>query len=225
MGDMAGDERVQAAARTRVLLVDDHRMFAELLRESLRAHDDVEIVGLARDGAEAIAVAEAEHPDVVVIDYRLPGDDGVIVASQLRRVVPDAALLMLTGHDEDGIARSALAAGCTGFLTKDRASTELIDAVRAIRDGGVAIEPHRMTRLATEPSARGAVDTLTAREREVLRLLAEGSSTREIAEQLFISHNTARNHVQRMIRKLGAHSRLEAVAIAHRRGLVDRPHA
>jgi DNA-binding NarL/FixJ family response regulator len=205
---------------TRVMIVDDHRMFAEMLAEMLERHDDMAVTAIAADGNEALAAMRADPVDVVVLDYRLPGDDGAAVARQLRELVPDVAMVMLSGMDDDAVLRSALVAGCTGFVTKDRATGELVDAVRAVRAGRGAIDPAASARLAgvQAPGRDGA--GITQREHEVLVLLAEGLSTREIAQQLFISLNTARNHVQRLIAKLGAHSRLEAVAVARRNGML-----
>jgi len=205
----------------KVLIVDDHRMFAELLAEVLGATDDMAVTAITADGHAALAEARAEPPDVVVLDYRLPGDDGVVVAGRLREVVPEAGLVMLTGLGDDAVLRGALVAGCAGFVTKDRALADLVDAVRAVRAGRSAIDPAANARLATPPDPRHGMTGVTQRELEVLGLLADGLVTREIAERLFISVNTARNHIQRLIAKLGAHSRLEAVAIARRAGLLD----
>lgn len=216
--------RARAASEaTRVLVVDDHRMFAELLRSTLEQHDDLVITGVAVDGDEAVDRAAADAPDVVVLDYRLPGDDGVTVAARIRRAAPDARLIMLTGHDDDQVMRAAVAVGCTGFVTKDRAADELIHAVRAVRDGGTAFDTDRLARLVETRTGPTRRDSLTQRERDVLELLVEGATTRQIAERLFISHNTARNHVQHLIRKLGAHSRVEAIATALRKGLTAQP--
>jgi len=143
-----------------------------------------------------------------------------MIARRLRDLFPDAGLIMLSGLDDDSVLRSALAAGCTGFVTKDRAIDDLVDAVRSVRAGRGAIDPAATARLAN-PSLPNRETGLTQREQEVLVLLADGLATREISERLFISVNTARNHVQRLIAKLGAHSRLKAVAIARRAGLVD----
>jgi len=199
-------------------------MFAELLSQALAGHGDLVVTGCAADGSDALEQAAADPPDVVVLDYRLPGDNGVVVAGRLRDVVPDARVLMLTGHDDDDVAVAAVAAGCVGFMTKDRAAVDLVDAIRAVRDGHVVLEPKRMGRLATTagaPAGRGP-ETLTPRERQVLQLLAEGCSTRQIADRLFVSLNTARNHTQHLLHKLDAHSRLEAVAVGTRSGLIER---
>jgi len=208
-------------ARIRVLVVDDHLMFAELLTSTLGACSDITVAGIARDGDAALRALSETPPDVVVLDYRLPGDDGVTVATRIRRASPDTKIVMLTGHDDDGLLRAALAAGCSGFIAKDRAATELIDAVRTVHSGRAAVDVAAAARLAQGRPRVSGPAALTPRELEVLELLAGGASTREIADRLFISLNTARNHVQRLIAKLGAHSRLEAVAIARRAGLLD----
>jgi DNA-binding NarL/FixJ family response regulator len=197
-------------------------MFTELIGAVFAEHDDLEIVAVATDGDEAVACAVAERPDVVVVDYQLPGSsDGLDVTARTLAMVPETRVLMLTGHDDDRLVRSAVAAGCAGFITKDRAAEELIAAVRAVGVGNTALGPEELSRLAEpEPNAGRAPTGPTPREVEVLGLLADGLSTQQMADRLFISLNTARNHVQRIIRKLGAHSRLEAVAIAHRAGVV-----
>jgi DNA-binding NarL/FixJ family response regulator len=131
---------------------------------------------------------------------------------------------MLTGmQEDDAVLRAAVVAGCAGFVTKDRSVDELVEAVRSVHAGRGAIDPAAAARLATAPAPAAEPHRfdLTERELEVLRLLAEGFSTRSISEELFISNNTARNHVQRLIAKLGAHSRLEAVATARRSGVLD----
>jgi DNA-binding NarL/FixJ family response regulator len=212
-----------SSATTRVLIVDDHVMFSELIARVLDQHDDIAVTGIATTGIEALGALDAQRPDVVVLDYALPGDDGVAVARQLRSHDPDVGIVMLTGLANDEVLRAAVIAGCAGFVTKDKAVDDLVDAVRSVYDGRSAIDPEATARLATPPKSRVRGDRfdLTARELEVLGLLAEGLSTREIAETLFISNNTARNHVQRLIAKLGAHSRLGAVANARRAGLVS----
>lgn len=208
-----------ALAPTRVLVIDDHRMFADLVAGVLHELDDVVVTGIVGSGPEGLAAVAASRPDVVLLDYRLPGEDGVATAARIRREAPDTKILMLTGHDDDALLSAALAAGCSGFITKDRAMTELVAAVRAVRSGARPTDTASVAR----PTGRPTLETsaLTARELEVLRLLAEGVSTREIADGLFISLNTSRNYVQRLIAKLGAHSRLEAVAVARRAGLLQ----
>lgn len=207
----------------RVMLVDDHLMFTELLGEVLSRHDDIVITGVVTNGDDAVERTRQDAPDVIVLDYRLPGDDGVAVARSIHATAPDVGLIMLSGVADDAVLRAALLAGCTGFVTKDRAAEDVVDAVRAVHDGRGAIDPAATARLATMQVERpsGAAGGLTEREHEVLVLLTEGATTRDIAERLYISVNTARNHVQRLITKLGAHSRLEAVAAARRAGLLE----
>ncbi len=214
---------VASPPASKVLLVDDHRMFAELLSISLEVEADFSVVGVAGSGSEALEMATERHPDVVVLDYRLPGENGIRVANRLREALPGVQIVMLTGQEDDSLLRSALAAGCAGFVTKDKGIENLVGAVRAVCAGRIGIDAEDTTLLATfNPRGRGSA-RLTTREAEVLLLLADGVSTREIATRLFISLNTARNHVQRLIAKLGAHSRLEAVAVARRNGLLDDP--
>jgi DNA-binding NarL/FixJ family response regulator len=197
-------------APIRILLVDDHRMFTELMTVVLGEHPDLEVLGSAVDADEALERAAADPPDVVVVDFQLPGADGIAVAQRFRRELPDVRVVMLTGRDDDALVRAAIDAGCAGFVSKDRATQELVAAVRTVRDGNAALPPATASRLAgsAPPSAQTRFG------------LTDGVSTKELADRLFISLNTARNHVQRAIRKLGAHSRLEAVAIATRAGLV-----
>jgi DNA-binding NarL/FixJ family response regulator len=205
-----------------VLLVDDHRMFTELLVQVLGGHRDIVVSGVAHTAAEALASVRADPPDVVVIDYRLPDSDGATLAAQLHREHPVAHLVMLTGLQDEATIRKAVAAGCSGFVTKDRALDELVESVRTVHAGGASISPALLTRLlpSLRADSRHGTTSLTSRELEVLQLLVEGLSNQTIAERLFISHHTVRNHVQRILTKLGAHSKLEAVAVATRIGLV-----
>src|SRR5262245_15430627 len=138
-------------APTRVLIVDDHRMFSELISNVIGSHDDLVVAGVASTGSEAVSWVAREAPDVVVLDYALPGDDGVAVARQIRREAPGAAIIMLTGMPNDEVLRASVVAGCTGFVTKDKAVDELVDAVRAVRDGRSAIDPADTARLAASP--------------------------------------------------------------------------
>jgi DNA-binding NarL/FixJ family response regulator len=208
-------------APTRVLLVDDHRMFAELVAASLSAEPDFEIVGMALSGRAAVTMAVELAPDLILLDFALPGEDGLAVATRLQEAVPGVRVVMLTGQQDESLLRSAFACGCAGFVTKDQAVDHLIDAIRAVRAGRVVLDADLTARLAAPPPKLGLGSRLTRRELEVLELLGYGVTTRDIASRLFISVNTARNHVQRLIAKLGAHSRLEAVAIARRSGLID----
>ena len=212
--------------RVRVLVVDDHRMFAQSLVRILGDETDIEVVGIAASAEEAVHVLSEQPADVVLLDYELPDTVGVSGITRIHAVLPDARLVLLTGHDDGDVLAAAIEAGCCGFITKDKATDHLIDAVRAAGAGEAVISSAMLAQLL--PKLRRDGDgrdpaALTPREQEVLGLLADGLSTDAIAERLFVSRNTVRNHVQRMMEKLDAHSRLEAVAIAVRRGLVTAP--
>jgi DNA-binding NarL/FixJ family response regulator len=203
---------------TRVVLVDDHAMFTNLLALQLEQYDDIDVVGCAATLAEAPPVATEAEAEVVVVDYRLPDGDGVELARALSECTPAPRLVMLTGYHDPRVVREAVAAGCVAFVTKDRGVEELVRAVRAAARGETLLAPEDLQLLSTaEPEPH----TLTDREVDVVRLLAVGATTRQIAERLSISVNTVRNHVQSVLQKLGAHSRLEAVANARRVGVVD----
>jgi len=202
----------------RVLLVDDHEMVAESFRRILEAEDDIEVVATASTAAAAFEAAVAHEPDVILMDYLLPDGDGVAATARIKERLPEVRVVLLTGSDVDAALPGALEAGCVGYLEKTGALDKLAPAVRAAASGEVVISPSDLGRIATEP--RSSVADLTPREREVLGLLADGLSNRDIAGRLFLSVNTVRTHVQRILEKLPAHSKLEAVAIARRRGIL-----
>jgi DNA-binding NarL/FixJ family response regulator len=208
----------------RVVIVDDHEMVAESLHRILDSCGDIEVVGVAGTGHEGIDAVSRLRPDVVLLDYDLPDADGMVVAAHIRAESPRTQIVILTSSGEsESLAVKALEAGCSGFLGKARAIDELLAAVRAAHAGEVLISPSMLARLV--PRLQRAFEeprySLTFRELEVLRAMAGGGSDREIAAQLTISLNTARKHVQNVIRKLGAHSKLGAVVIATRRGAID----
>ncbi len=203
---------------TRVVLVDDHAMFTNLLALQLEQYDDIDVVGCAATLAEAPPVAEEAEAKVVVLDYRLPDGDGVQLARELSMCSPPPRMVMLTGYHDAHLVREAVAAGCVAFVTKDRGVDELVRAVRAAARGETLLAPEHLQLLS---NADPQPHTLTDREVDVVRLLASGPTTREIAEQLGISVNTVRNHVQSVLQRLGVHTRLQAVATARWIGLVD----
>ena len=210
---------------TRVAIVDDHLMFAESVARLLGAEDDLDVVGVEGTVAGAVRLVSETTPDVVVIDYQLPDGDGVQAATAIRSAHPGIQVLMLTGVADPRVLVAAIEAGCCGFVTKDKALSELVVAVRLAQSGESYVEPRLLADLLPRfgRSYRGLGSDLTNREREVLGLLATGASNQAIADQLFVSLNTVRNHVQHVLDKLGAHSKLEAVAIASREGLIS-PH-
>jgi DNA-binding NarL/FixJ family response regulator len=206
----------------RVLVVDDHQMLLESLVRILERQEGVQIVAAAGTAAEGVALAAQHKPDVVVMDYQLPDADGASAATEIRAEHPDTKVIMLTGFVDDSVLLAAIEAGCCGFVTKDRAVMELVAAVRAAADGEALIPPALLARLLPKlgHSNRGLGNDLTRREHEVLTLMAEGLSNKAIAQRMAISVNTVRNHVQNLMMKLQAHSRLEAVASAAREGLI-----
>lgn len=205
-----------------MLLVDDHRMFTELLAQQLRKYGDIEVTGVAHTAAEALSTARDDPPDVAVLDYRLPDGDGATLAAELHRDHPRLRMVMLSGYQDEATLREAVGAGCCGFITKDYAVDEVVASVRTASAGGAPISSALLARLVSSLSKDGEHirGSLTARELQVMQILVEGVSNRAIAERLFISSHTVRNHVQRIITKLDVHSKLEAVAVATRLGLV-----
>lgn len=207
----------------KVLLVDDHRMFVQPLLRVLADEPDLMVVGTARSVEEACSLARVERPDVVLMDYRLPDGLGTDAARMIRAERPETKIVMLTGFPEDSVLITAIEAGCSGYMTKDGAVQEAISAVRAAAAGEALISPFMLARLL--PRLRReqprAIDALSTREIEVLRLVAQGMQNAAIADHLVLSVNTVRKHVQSILTKLGAHSKLEALATAVRHGLVE----
>lgn len=210
-----------------VLIVDDHRMFADSLARLLSDESDITVLGVAATGKHALELATELRPAVVLLDYQMPDQNGVAITAELKEQLPGIMVVMLTGMAEDRILLSAIEVGCSGFLTKDRAATEVADAVRAAAAGEALISPALLARLLPKlhRNYRAVGSDITEREREILRLVARGSTNQVIAGELQLSVNTIRNYVQAILTKLGAHSKLEAVSIAVREGIVDYPSA
>jgi two-component system response regulator DevR len=206
-----------------LLIVDDHRMFAESLARLLSDDTEIEVIGIAGSASEAIDLAGRLHPDVVLMDYHLPDRDGVAAMASIRSRNPEIMVVMLTGSSEDGVLIAAIDAGCSGFLTKDRAAAEVAEAVRAAAAGEAVISPALLSRLLPKMgrTPRSVGDDLSDREREILEFLARGWTNKVIAAELCLSVNTIRNHVQSVLAKLGSHSKLEAVSTAVREGIID----
>ena len=208
-----------------VMIVDDHRMFAESLARLLSDEEGITVVGLAATGSEALQLACRDRPAVVLMDYQLPDRDGATVTTEIKERNPDVKVVMLTGRTDDRILLDAIEAGCSGFLTKDRAAGAVADAVRAAAAGEALISPGLLARLLPrlQRTQRQVGFDLNDREREILRFLAQGSSNKAIAGELYLSVNTIRNYIQSVLRKLGAHSKLEAVSTAVREGIIEYP--
>lgn len=222
-----GTARPEAYTRgmesTRVLVVDDHAMVAEGLVDVLSAEPGIDVVGRAATARDAERMAAQFVPDVVVMDYRLPDRDGLSATVAIRSENPDTAVVMVTASDHDTVVAAAVEAGCAAYVTKDRAAQDVVAAVHAAARGEVAFPAAVLQGLLSRGTARARSSALTRREVEVLQLLAEGLSTREVAERFVLSTSTVRNHVQNVLVKLGAHSKLEAVSIATRQGIIGFP--
>ena len=205
-------------ATIRVLIVDSRALFADALVRLLATADDVSVVGLARTAVEAVGMLGRRPADVVILDADLPEGDGAAVIAAVRAGVPVPAVIVLAGRGDGRRLRHVLEAGGVGIIERDRAFEDLLPAVRARAAGESIIAPARLTALVTR--APGGASDLTPREIEIISLMTEGLPNKVIATRLDLRLNTVRNHVQRILHKLGAHSKLEAVAAARRRGLL-----
>ncbi len=211
-----------------VLIADDQALMRSGFRMILDAEPDIEVVGEGIDGADAVRGFERLHPDVVVMDVRMPTMDGIEATRRITELDPGAKILMLTTFDLDEYVYEALRAGASGFLLKDRPPEELIEAVRVIAGGDALLAPTVTRRLieafASRPEAvvpPAALDELTDRERQVLVLMARGRSNAEIAHELFVAETTVKTHVGRVLHKLGLRDRAQAVVLAYESGLVQ----
>ncbi|KAA2261419.1 response regulator transcription factor [Solihabitans fulvus] len=214
----------------RVLIADDQRVVREGLTMVLGLLPDVDVVGAASDGAEAVALAEELRPDIVLMDLRMPRCDGVEATRLLREREPGVKVVVLTTYSDDRSVLDALRAGARGYLTKDAGGAEIRQALQRVLDDHAVIDPavqhHLIDAIATTPAqapqsqpARSP-DGLTPREAEVLSLIATGLSNAEIAERLVISEGTVKSHINRLLAKIDARDRAQAVAYAYRHGLV-----
>ncbi len=214
----------------RVVLADDQRAVREGLELVLRMLPEVEVVGTAANGAEALALVAATHPDVVLMDLRMPEVDGVEATRRIREEHPDVRVVVLTTYADDESVFAALKAGARGYLTKDAGSEEIARAIARVAAGEAMLDPAVQARLLDRFDAAAGVapqaapptdlDGLTAREVEVLTLIASGLSNAEIADQLVVGESTVKTHVNRIFAKTGVRDRAQVVAYAYRAGLV-----
>ncbi len=214
--------------KIRLLMVDDHEIVRAGLRMLLQTQPDIEIVGEVSNGRAAIAQARQLLPDIVLMDISLPDMDGFEATRQIKRALPNVAILALTMHESDEYFFKMLNAGASGYVPKKAAPTDLVAAIRTVHDGGVFLYPSLAKSLvrdymgrAAESGERAALDGLTDREQEVLKLIADGSTNQEIADKLTISVKTVERHRANIMGKLNLHSRTELVKYAIRKGMID----
>src|SRR2546428_5094460 len=210
---------------TRVMLVDDHELVRQGIAAMLNSASDLQVVGEARSGREALEVARRELPDVVLMDVRMPDMDGLEATKKLKEERSRTAVIMLTMHDNPTYLRDAVRAGAAGYLLKDVSKDELVDAIRQVATGGAFIESQLLRGMLSEMKPAGpvppAAKNLTKREREILALVAEGLSNREIAERLVLSPGTVKSHVAPILEKLHVSDRTQAAIFAVRNRLVE----
>ncbi|HWM35892.1 MAG TPA: response regulator transcription factor [Streptomyces sp.] len=207
----------------RVLLVDDHQVVRRGLRTFLEIQEDIEVVGEAADGAEGVARAEELRPDIVLMDVKMPGTDGIEALRQLRQLDNPARVLVVTSFTEQRTVVPALRAGAAGYVYKDVDPDALAGAIRSIHAGHVLLQPEVAGALLSDDTGAGAGrgTTLTEREREVLELIADGRSNREIARALVLSEKTVKTHVSNILMKLDLADRTQAALWAVRHGLTN----
>ena len=212
------------ADKIRLLIVDDHKVVRNGLRVFISLYDDLEVVGEAKNGQQALEQCATHRPDVVLMDMVMPVMDGPTATRLIREQFPEIQILALTSFDEEELVHQAIEAGAVGFLYKDVEEQELIDAIRSAREGRPVLAPDAMKALmhrTTDSAESSKVEPLTRREREVLNLVARGMTNPQIAEQLVISTSTVQFHVHNILGKLGVGTRTEAASIAIQSKLVD----
>jgi DNA-binding NarL/FixJ family response regulator len=214
----------------RILIVDDHALFRRGLQMVLKQEPDIDVVGEAGDGHEAVDKAQELMPDVILMDVRMPRRSGIEATQQIKDLLPHVKILMLTISDEEADLYDAIKAGASGYLLKEISIDEVADAIRSVWAGQSRISPSMAAKLLTEFAAMSKraderqqlpAPRLTDREMEVLKLVAQGLNNRDIAKELFISENTVKNHIRNILEKLHLHSRMEAVVYAVREKLLE----
>jgi len=213
-------------AEIHVVIADDHAIVRDGIRALLAAAEDIEVVGEAADGAEAIEACRRLRPELVVMDIAMPGLGGLEATLQIRKELPDVKVLVLTQYEDREYIRRFLKLGVAGYVLKKRAGAELVAAVRAAARGGLVLDPDVAREAMRERDGSAATtaadpyDSLTDREKQVLKLVAEGRSNKEVAELLDISVKTAMSHRERIMEKLDLHSRTDLIRFALRRGVI-----
>ena len=211
-----------ASSPTRVLIVEDHQVVADGLSALINDQEDMTVVGTAGSVSDSILRTAELLPDVVLMDFRLGDGTGAEAGTAIRQVRPEIRLVFLTREDSDAARFAALEAGASAFLHKSRAASEVVDAIRVVAGGGTLFTPRTISALLNKRrEAETQLERLTPREKEVLRLMAEGAASRDIASRLGISYTTVRTHIRSLGSKLGVHSKLEAIVKARELALVD----
>jgi DNA-binding NarL/FixJ family response regulator len=225
-----GQSTARSSEAIRVLVVDDHALFRRGLEMVLGQESDIEVIGEAGDGAEAVDLASQLLPDIVLMDVRMPRRSGIEACSAIKEVVPSAKIVMLTISDDEADLYDAIKAGASGYLLKEISIDEVAAAIRSVAGGQSLISPSMASKLLTEFATmikkgderqQVPAPRLTDRELEVLKLVAKGLNNRDIAKELFISENTVKNHIRNILEKLQLHSRMEAVVYAVREKLLE----
>jgi len=213
--------------KTRILIADDHPLLREALCQVFSSQKDMEIVGQAGNGEEAIDLASQLKPDILVMDIMMPKFDGLEASRQIKKITPNTAILILTAYDDDNYVLGLLEAGATGYLMKSAKGQDLVEAVRAVRAGESVLHPKIIEKLLkqamvkpVETAEQKMKDLLSDREMEMLKLLATGMSNKEIAEKLCLSLRTVKAHMSNIFTKMNVASRSEALVEALRRGLL-----
>ena len=210
----------------KVLIADDHAIVRTGLRALLKSEPTLELVGEATGGYEAIELVGKTHPDILILDLSMPDLDGIAVTKQIKPLYPDLRILILTVHEDEALLREAIKAGTSGYILKRAAEAELIAAIRIIMRGDLYVEPSMVRALLSDSlkpvtEQRELVEPLTPREKEVLQLIVQGYTNRQIGEELNISMRTVEGHRSNLVEKLGLHSRVELVRYARQHGLIE----
>lgn len=207
---------------TRVVVVEDHTLVRQSLMKAIAAEPGFEVVGGAGRGDDAMLVVKERSPDLLLLDINLPGEDGLQVAERLKSQAPGVRVIILTMHEDEASIRRAVGVGVEGYVPKSASTEELLHAMRAVASGGSYLAPSVARRVMDMAGGRGAgpLAHFTPRELEILRLLAEGARTQQVAEALFLSVKTVKNHLTSVYAKLGVETAAQAVAVAYRLGLV-----